>query len=248
MKLNEKNDAYGQEILAALEGRNSWEVIEREDGYFAISGGSGNYFAEYKDWPVHERKAFRFVKGRILDIGVGAGRVALHFQKKGLDVLGIDNSPIAIKVCKKRGVKNVRVLGIEDIEKLAGKKKFDTIIMTGNNFGLFANEKKCKKILKKMHKQTSDNALIIAESNDPYKTKDKNHMDYGKWNRRRGKMTGQLKIRVLFEKYKGNWFEYLLVSKKEMRGLLKGTGWTVKEFIDNPKRSSYMAIIGKSAE
>ena len=99
-----------------------------------------------------------------------------------------------------------------------------------------------------MYKITSDTALIIAESNDPYKTKDKNHLDYGKWNRERDKMTGQLKIRVLFEKYKGNWFEYLLVSKKEMKGLLKGTGWTIKEFIDNPKRSSYMAIIGKSAE
>jgi SAM-dependent methyltransferase len=239
-----EKDAYGQEILAALNGKGSWEIVEREDGFFAISGGSGNYFAEYQDFPSHEKKAFKFVKGKILDIGVGAGKVALYFQKKGFDVVGIDNSPIAIKVCKKRGVKKAKVLRIEEVDKL--KEKFDTVIMTGNNFGLFANKKKTKVLLKKLHKVSSENALIIAESNDPYKTKDKNHLDYGKWNRARGKMTGQLKIRIRFEKFVGDWFEYLLVSKNEMEELLEGSGWKVKKFFDKPKTSVYIAIIEKT--
>jgi len=118
--------------------------------------------------------------------------------------------------------------------------------MTGNNFGLFANKKKTKVLLKKLHKVSSENALIIAESNDPYKTKDKNHLDYGKWNRARGKMTGQLKIRIRFEKFVGDWFEYLLVSKNEMEELLEGSGWKVKKFFDKPKTSVYIAIIEKT--
>jgi SAM-dependent methyltransferase len=243
MKLTTKNDAYGQEILAALEGKKSYEIVEREDGYFSISGGSGNYFAEYKDFPQHEKKAFKFVKGKILDVGIGAGRVALYFQKKGFDVIGIDNSPLAIKVCKKRGVKKAKVLGIEQINLL--KEKFDTVIMTGNNFGLFANKKKTKVLLKKIYKITSKKAIIIAESNDPYKTNDKNHLDYIKINQKKGKMGGQLKIRIRFEKFVGPWFEYLLVSKKEMNELLNQSGWRVKKFIDNPKRSTYIAIIEK---
>ena len=244
MRLAEKKDAYGQEVLAYLNGDAAPEIVEREDGFFAVSGGSANYFAEYRKWPPHEKKAFKAVKGKILDIGCGAGRVSLHFQKKGHYVLGIDLSPLAVRVCRKRGVKRARVLPIEGIGKL--KEKFDTIIMTGNNFGLFANEKKAKGLLRKMHKITSADALIIAEANDPYKTKNKDHIEYGKWNLKRGKMRGQLKIRIRSGKFVGPWFEYLLVSKKEMKGLLKGTGWKVRKFIQNPKKSTYMAVMEKS--
>jgi 2-polyprenyl-3-methyl-5-hydroxy-6-metoxy-1,4-benzoquinol methylase len=63
------------------------------------------YFLEYEDWPVFERKAIESVKGRVLDIGCGAGRHSLYLQKKGLNVLGIDSSPLAIKICKLIGVK-----------------------------------------------------------------------------------------------------------------------------------------------
>lgn len=243
MKLNKKNDAYGKEILAELNGEKNFEIIEREDGYFDISGGSKNYFSEYKLWPIHEKNALKFVKGKILDIGVGAGRIALYFQKKGFDVTGIDNSIFAIEVCKKRGLKKVKNIGIEQVDKL--KEKFDTIILAGNNFGLFCNKNKTKKLLKKLYKITNKNAVIIAESNDPYKTKDKDHLVYGKWNRQRGKMTGQLKIRVIFKKTKSPWFEYLIVSKKEMKDLLKNTGWSVRKFINSKNNSTYIAIIEK---
>jgi 2-polyprenyl-3-methyl-5-hydroxy-6-metoxy-1,4-benzoquinol methylase len=72
----------------------------------------------------------RFVKGRVLDIGCGAGRVALYLQKKGFDVSGIDVSPLAVKVCKLRGLKKARVLSISNIGAKLGK--FDTLLMFGN--------------------------------------------------------------------------------------------------------------------
>ena len=57
-------------------------------------------------------------------------------------------------------------------------------------------------------------------------------------------MPGQLRIRIRFEKYVGEWFDYLLVSKKEMKEILEGTSQGVKKFIDS-KKSSYIAIIEK---
>ncbi len=57
-------------------------------------------------------------------------------------------------------------------------------------------------------------------------------------------MPGQLRIRVRFRKFIGDWFDYLLVSKKEMQEILKGTGWKVKKFIDSEK-SIYIGIIEK---
>ncbi|KPV63337.1 MAG: tellurite resistance protein TehB [Candidatus Bathyarchaeota archaeon BA1] len=185
-----------------------------------------------------------FVKGRVLDVGCGVGRHSLYLQKKGFDVLGIDNSPLAIKVCKLRGLNKAEVVSIEDVN--FKPNSFDTIIMMGNNFGLFGSFKKARMLLKRFHKMTSENALIIAETRDPYKTDNPAHLEYHEFNKKRGRMSGQLRIRVRFEKYATKWFDYLIVSKEEMEEILKGTGWKVKEFIDS-KESQYIAIIEKVA-
>jgi len=78
----------------------------------------------------------RYAKGRILDIGCGGGRISLYFQRKGSDVLGIDVSPLAIKVCKLRGLRKARVMSITGVSPRLGK--FDTILVIGNDFGLYS--------------------------------------------------------------------------------------------------------------
>ena len=71
------------------------------DSLIDLTEGPAAYFAEFKDWPKIQKQAIKFAKGKVLDIGAGAGRVSLYLQKQGFDVTAIDNSPLAIKVCKK---------------------------------------------------------------------------------------------------------------------------------------------------
>lgn len=239
-----EEDAYGQEIWAYYKGKDSFEITERDDGYFEAFTGPKAYFSEYEDWSPREKRAMEYVKGRVLDIGCGAGRHSLYLQKKGFDVLGIDNSPLAIKVCKLRGLTKAKVMPIEDVD--FKPNSFDTIIMMGNNFGLFGSFKKARRVLKRFHKMTPKNAIIIAETLDPYKTDNPAHLEYREFNKKRGRMGGQVRIRIRFEKYVTKWFDYLFVSKKEMEKILKGTGWKVKEFIDS-EDSQYIAIIEKVA-
>jgi SAM-dependent methyltransferase len=236
-------DAYGQEIWAYFKGKRSFEIAERDDGFIEVTSGPQSYFKEYKDWPEQEKKAIKLVRGRVLDIGCGAGRHSLYLQNKGFDVLGIDNSPLAIKVCKLRGLKKVKIMSITQIDKFK-PNSFDTIIMMCANFGLFGSPKRAKTLLKKFYKITSPNALIIADTRDPYKTNKPAHLTYHKFNKKQGRMPGQVRIRIRFEKCIGEWFDYLFVSKKELKGVLKGTGWKVKKFIDS-KGTPYAAIIEK---
>jgi SAM-dependent methyltransferase len=238
-----EKDAYGKLLYAHFRDRNIPEVVERDDNYVEAGVGFINvYFSSFKDWPSIEKRASRFIKGRVLDVGCGAGRVGLYLQKKGYKTVSIDNSPLAVKLCKVRGVKDARVMSIDELHKFK-PKTFDTIVMFGNNFGLFGNYSKAKKLLKEMYRITSDNARIVADVNDPYKTKDPLHLAYHKLNRKRGRMPGQLKIRVRFEDCVGDWFEYLFVSKSEMKDILQGTGWKAKRFIT--KKERYAAIIEK---
>ena len=240
------HDGMGHVIYAYHKAKNKddvLEIVEREDGYIDYSIlGPDLYFGDYKDWPGCEKKAMRYAKGHVLDIGCGAGRVLLYCQSKGLDVVGVDNSPLAVKVCKERGVKKVRLMSITQIDKKLGI--FNTIIMFGNNFGLLGNPKRAKWLLKRFYKMTSAEGKIIAESCDPYLTKAKEHLDYHKFNRRRGRMSGQLRLRIRYKKIIGKWFDYLLVSKKEMANILNGTGWYISRTF-NSGGTFYTAVIEK---
>lgn len=240
-----EEDACGQAMWAYYNGKDAFEIIERDDGYFDVSNGPKIYFSSYKDWPLHQRRAMEVVKGRVLDIGCGAGRHSLYMQEKGFDVLGIDNSTLAIKICKLRGLRRAEVMSIEEVN--FKPNSFDTIIMMGNNFGLFGSFKKAQRGLKRFLKMTSEHALIIAETHDPHKTDDPASIEYHEFNRKRGRMSGQARIRVRFGKYVTKWFDYLSVSKEEMKEILNGTGWEVKHFIDS-QNSQYITIIGKKHE
>jgi SAM-dependent methyltransferase len=244
--ITDQQDAFGHGIYDYFQAekghRHIYEIEEREDGYIDTSGGPAVYFWEYRQWPLCEKKALRYVQGRVLDIGCGAGRHALYLQEKGMDVLGIDNSPLAIKVCKERGLRNAEVLSINQINR--GLGVFDTILMLGNNFGLFGSFESAKRLLTKLSRITTDNSRIIAASNDIYKTKNPEHLNYHKYNRKRGRMAGQIRLRVRYQKYTTPYFDYLMVSKSEMENILDGTDWQANKFIDS-QGPVYVAIIDK---
>ncbi len=240
--LQEYEDAQGKAMLAYLKGKRSFEVVERDDGYVDVGGGPGIYFLPYEKWNENEKEAMKYVKGMVLDIGCGAGKHSLYLQEKGFKVTGIDISPSAVEVCRRRGLRDVRGLSIDEISGDLGQ--IDTIIMMGNNFGLFENLTKAKKLLGKFHIITTEKAMIIAETRDPYDTDIPEHMEYHERNRKKGRMAGQLRLRIIYKMYRTPWFDYLLVSKEEMNNILRDTGWKLKKTFDG-KMGTYIAIIKK---
>lgn len=236
-------DAYGQEIFAYWKGRRDVvEIIERDDGMMDISSGPASYFAPYDEWSTEQKEALKLVRGRILDVGCGAGRIALYLQEQGYDVVGIDISPLAIEVCRQRGVKDVRLMSITQINANLGM--FDTIVMLGNNFGLFGNLRRARWLLRRWHAMTTPQARILAQTLDPYETGNPDHLAYHTLNRQRGRMGGQARIRVRFKKSVGPWFDYLFVSRDEMRDLVAGTGWGLARTIDSDG-PIYVAVLEK---
>ena len=195
------------------------------------------YFAPVRRWAPVERRALRFVRGRVLDVGVGAGRVALELQARGREVVAIDISPGAVEVARKRGVRDVRLLALEEVDASLGR--FDTVVMYGNNFGLFASRAKAQRLLRRLRPFVG---RIVACSNDPYATEDPAHLAYQDRNRTRGRMSGQLRLRVRYRDLVGSWFDYLIVSPDEMAEIIEGTGWQIRRLIQDDG-SSYVAVL-----
>ena len=52
-------------------------------------------------------------------------------------------------------------------------------------------------------------------------------------------MSGQLRIRIRHQNIVGAWFDYLLVSQKEMKAILAGTGWELAEDYSRQRAGLY---------
>ena len=239
-------DAFGQQLYdqhCGLISPNYREVGERDDGYIRVYDHPRWYFTTFDEWEPHLQKAMEYVQGRTLDIGCGAGRVTLYLQQRGLGVVGIDSSPLAIQICNERGIQDARLLSVAQISvKKLGI--FDSVVLTGNNFGLFGNPLRAKRLLRRLGKMTTDNARIIAETTDPYTTDDPVDLSYQERNRAEGRMSGQYRHRERYLNLKGAWFDWLFVSRDEMRSIVDDTGWTINRFVE-PEGSQYAAVLGK---
>lgn len=238
-------DAFGQEIHAYWQGDHDLvEIIERDDGYVDASYGPALYFAPLAQWWPIEQEAISLVRGRVLDVGCGAGRVALHLQEEGYEVMAIDNSPLAIAVCRERGVADARLMSITETGKHLGQ--FNTIVMFGNNLGLFGSPRRARWLLRRWKAMTTPDAQIIAATLDPTQTDNPDHLAYHEWNRRHGRLPGQVRIRVRFRRVVGAWFDYMFVSREDLEEIIAGTGWRLAHTIDSPG-PGYVAILEKEA-
>lgn len=238
-----ETDAFGKQLWSYYKtGEPQYDLIEREDGFIAIGvSGPRLYFSSYDEWDALDRRAIAYARGRVLDIGCAAGRHALHLQQQGHDVTGIDDSALSIRVARLRGLKKAKVLPIENIGSFP-RGSFDSVIMLGNNFGLFGSLPKARRLLRALRTITTEDATIVARALDLRHAGDPGHRAYMARNRRRGRLPGQMRVRVRYRDVVGAWFDYLFVSKREMQTILKGTGWGVRRFMDG-KRGAFVAIL-----
>lgn len=239
MKPND--DAFGHAFWDHYHRGQAVLVVERDDGYLDTHD-AGAYFAPYDAWSPIQRDAMTYCSGRILDVGCGAGRHALYLQAHGHDVLGIDNSPLAIEVCRLRGVQRTDVRSVDALGYAAAS--FDTIVMLGNNFGLLGRVSQARRLLQERYALTSDAGRIVADTRNPYQTDDPDHLAYQARNRARGRMSGLITLRVRYRRYATPYIDLLMVSQDEMRTLLDGTGWALTDTRE-AERGSYLAIIEK---
>lgn len=155
-------DLFGQAILD-YQTQNAPEDLITETNISEADEMSVAYlFRTYQDMPKIEKKALQLAKGKILDVGCGAGSHSLYLQQKGFDVIAIDISPNAIKACQLRGVKDARVQHLLELEN----EPFDTILLLMNGTGIFGTLAETTKYLQKLKSLLTPNGQILIDSSD----------------------------------------------------------------------------------
>lgn len=117
------------------------------------------------------------IKGKILEAGVGTGRVLIPLLKKGLDVDGIDSSPEMLEQCKLNLSKHQLSAQLfqQDITQLSLETKYDAIIMPAGSFCLLEKNNALQTLtLFRGHLKSGGKVIIDIETLPDYNPSEQN--------------------------------------------------------------------------
>lgn len=239
--MDARADAFGRALLDWTRGGIDLEMYERDDGFIEAGPGPELYLAEARRWPSVERRSMRLVRGRVLDVGCGAGRVALHLQQRGVEVVGADASALAIRAAARHGVRHTWCASVRTIGRRIGE--FDTVVLFGNNFGIFGSPDRVRAGYARWARWTRPGTRILTESTDPAGYAPAFDAAYRRRNVERGRLAGEARLRIRYHDLATPWFSWLFVSPRDMEQLLAGTGWRIARLLVDEPAAPYVAVL-----
>jgi SAM-dependent methyltransferase len=157
MTTMQSRDVFGEALLAYFQGdRSPFYLRDRSGRLFETD--LSRYFRTTTRLSRLERKLISLAHGDILDVGCGTGNYLPLLAQHGR-VLGIDISPNAIDVGRRRGCKTCEVA---DIFTFRTGKRFDTITLLGNGLGIAGTVIGTKRLIGRLSSLLKDDGQILA--------------------------------------------------------------------------------------
>ena len=186
------------------------------------------YFRNETNMTKLELIALKKCKGKILDIGAGAGSHALWLQKKNKTVTALEISPLACDVMRLRGVKNIYQQNIFTFNT----ERFDTLLMLMNGIGLTANLTGLQQFLQFAKKLLNPRGQLLFDSSDISYLYDgtvglaSNYF-------------GEIDYQYEYKKIKTDWFTWLYVDQATLQEIALKEGFQT-EFLMEDEFAQYL--------
>ena len=177
-------------------------------------------FRTEEDLPEWESLALSICKGKILDVGAGAGCHSLILQQKGFDVKAIDIAPVAVECMKQQGI-NVELKNYFDEDG-----KYDTILFLMNGIGLALTIEGLKDVFDHAKTLLNPGGQILLESSDiiyMFEEEDGSYLiDIT------GPYYGEMEYTLSYKEFTGEPFPWLYVDYQLMSDKAEESGFEVE--------------------
>ena len=200
-------DLLGKALLDFQTNNNPENVITETTISEADEMSIAYMFRDFNEMPKLEKQALKLSKGKILDVGCGAGSHALYLKEKSFEVLPIDISENAIETCRLRGLENAEVLDILELKD----QKFDTILLLMNGTGIFGKLNKVAQYLNHLKELLNDGGQILIDSSDLIYMFDEDE-DGGKWIPMHADYYGELVFNLSYKGENEEPFDWLYLD------------------------------------
>jgi SAM-dependent methyltransferase len=181
------------------------------------------FFRDMEQMPELEWLALQQCRGRILDIGAGAGSHALALQKMGQDITALDISPQAVAIMKARGVNNV----VEGDFFTIPLKKYDTLLLLMNGIGISGTLDGLRRFFAAARTLLQPGGQLIFDSSDVaylYDGKPPKAEAY----------YGEIFHQYEYRRQRSDWFRWLFVDYKTLKKIANHEGWSVSLLYEDP--------------
>ncbi|ORU89749.1 MAG: methyltransferase [Cycloclasticus sp. symbiont of Poecilosclerida sp. M] len=186
------------------------------------------FFRNYEQCPKLEQLALDECRGRVLDVGAGAGSHSLYLQQQGLDVSPIDISPLSVEVMKSRGLEQTQQVDFYDISKGG----FDTLLLLMNGVGLVGQLDNFEHFFTHAKTLLNDGGQILLDSSDLiYLFEQEDGAFVIDLNE---KYHGEVKFEISYKEIKCEPFDWLYVSQELLIDAAREHGFDCEILMEGP--------------
>lgn len=175
------------------------------------------YFRNYEDFSIGDEMGLLQCRGRVLDIGAGAGSVSLVLQDQGLEVTALDIAPHAVEVMQELGVQDARS---GDFYDFSGER-YDTLLMLMNGVGFVGHVKHLKAFFDHAATLLKPGGQLILDSSDLAQTELKDD----ELNGPESEYYGEVWYQMEYEGTQGAPYYWLYIDPDTLLAEAKKAGW-----------------------
>lgn len=180
------------------------------------------YFRGEDEMPGLELVAIQECRGRILEVGAGAGSHALVLQSWGREVTALDISPLSVDIMKRRGLRSV----VRSDVFLFGGERFDTILMLMNGIGIVGNLKGLRALLGHLRHLLLPGGQLLFDSSDVSYL-------YADTPKPEDRYFGEVQCRYSYRRFHTDWFSWLYLDYRTLSQIASEEGWSTELLLDD---------------
>ena len=169
-----------------------------------------------------ETRALELCRGRVLDVGAGAGVHTLELQRRGLAVTAIDVAPECVTIMRERGVQRSLAVDVFALDEGG----FDTIILLCNGLDKVGRLTDLPRFLKRMRDLLAPGGQLLADSFDVRVGADEARLAELARKQAEGRYFGELDLRFEYKGKSSALFSVLQVDYQTFADVAAQTGWT----------------------